>query len=309
MPARRLPTTNIGRQRALTAAKTKNDSIAPVDQFFTGQTKTRLDAIEPLYKQAMLDAGSALAAQSGSTSGVEKSKTASKLFTNHFIQVFNLGVPRGKFPKEHRAFFQLDVNNDKLPNMGTEQEIIQWGERVVTGDAARVAAGGVAMANPASGEVLVALDDFKTKNTAQSPLKDAYDNALQAIENLNAEADGVIKKIWDETETRFNEETPASKRRKAREFGVVYISDIEMTINLTVNDSITGNPVADVNCLIIETGTDRNTNAAGIVQLLTKAEGGVTIHTSHPDYVDKDTTLEFIDGQTVYNLTISIVHV
>ena len=89
--SRRLPQSDEARDKALTQAKVKNDSIPVANQFLTAPTKTRLNASQPLFRVAMQNRGNALAAQAGATTGVYDAFAKTKMFISHFIQVFNLG--------------------------------------------------------------------------------------------------------------------------------------------------------------------------------------------------------------------------
>ena len=74
------------------------------------------------------------------------------------------------------------------------------------------------------------------------------------MEAQRPEADAVVEKVWDEVETFYNEETPASIRRKAREWGIIYVSDIQLTFNIHAKDSVSNNPIEAVVCELTETG-------------------------------------------------------
>ena len=65
--SRKLPGSDQTRDKALTQAKVKNDSIPVANQFLTAPTKTRLNASQPLFRVAMQNRGNALAAQAGAT--------------------------------------------------------------------------------------------------------------------------------------------------------------------------------------------------------------------------------------------------
>jgi hypothetical protein len=141
MPSRKLPISDETRLRALNAGKTKNDSIPLPGQFLTANTKTRLNAIQPLFQAAMQGRSNALAAQGNSTAGVGTAFENGRNYISHFIQVFNFGVVRNVYPAAHRAFYNLDIGNDRLPQLKTEPDITTWGMRISDGDAARIAAG------------------------------------------------------------------------------------------------------------------------------------------------------------------------
>jgi hypothetical protein len=129
------------------------------------------------------------------------------------------------------------------------------------------------------------------------------------VEELRPEADASVKKVWDEVETFYNEETITSKRRKAREWGVVYVSDVELAFNFTVKDSATTNPIANVVCELVDTGTTRNSAADGTIQITSTITGSATFSFSHPDYVTSEITIEIPDGETVFTQDVTLVHV
>ena len=95
---------------------------------------------------------------------------------------------------------------------------------MVDGDAARVAAGGAAMGFPDINEVADAFQDFRTKHTEKSNKKDAYDRAQEVVEKMRKKVDKLIRRIWDEVETAYNDEELPSIRRKARAWGVIYVA-------------------------------------------------------------------------------------
>jgi hypothetical protein len=309
MPSRALPNTDEGRLRALNSGKTKNDSIPLLQQFLSADTKTPLNAIQPLFQTAMLNRGFALADQAVSTAAVNNSFDSGQMHISHFIQVFNLGVQRGIYPKAHRPFYNLDINSAALPALRSEQDITTWGLRISAGDAARIAAGGAAMANPTAADVAAAIALFNTNNTTQSTKKDAYDAAQEAVEDLREEADKVIKKLWDEVETHFDEEEPESKRRKASEWGVVYRSDIELTFNITVKDSATNAVVENAVVQLDETGNTKNTDAAGVAIILSKISDEANFTITHPDYTQGQVNVLLPTGTTEFNVEVLLVHI
>lgn len=306
---RRLPQSDESRKTALIAAKTKNDATAVGNRHLTASTQTRLNDIVGEFTAAMLARGVALAAQSSKTEELNTVKELAQKFVSHYLQVFNLGVARGKYPASERSFFQLPVSSDALPKLTTEQDIIEWGLNIVAGDIARIAAGGTAMSNPTTAEVESVITAFTTLNNEQSALKDTYDNAQQDVANLRTEADAVTKKVWDETETHFNEEAPPSMRRKCRAWGVVYVSTTEITFNFTVTDSVSGSAIGNAVVTLTETGNIHNTDAAGKVTIVSTIADEANFTFEHPDYNMHEQTVEITDGQTVFNIAVTMVHV
>ena len=270
MPIISRPQTDLQRLEALEAAKNKADVTAPADLAFSPDTLARLVIFLPQFRLEVQQMGSALSAQAAATLTASAEKRHLYLNVSHFIQVFNLGVDRDIYTKEQRAFFMLDVNSDKLPRLVTEQELATWGQRIVSGDAARVAAGGAAMANPSAANVAAAHTAYLAAQGNQSTKKDAYDHEQEDVAALRDDADDLIADIWDEVEFTFRKETNSSKRRKAREYGVVYIpsrgetpSPDDFSLMGTITDAATGNPINEVVVAIENTPVVALTDAEG----------------------------------------------
>lgn len=301
--SRRLPQSDATRSKALTKAKAKNDSIPAANQFLTSVTISRLEAIQPLYKTALQNRGIALANQADATADVSQLFTHTRTYISQFIQVFNMGVARGKYPASHRAYYQLNVSSDSVPTLNSYQDVALWGENIETGDAARVAAGGEPMTNPSAAEVKAAMDDFIAKNNNQSMLKDAYDLQQEAVYALNEEADRVIKKVWDEVETFYNEEENSSKRRKCREWGVVYVSDVEHTFNLIVVDKNNNDAIDDVIIVLLETGNTSISANGGRAVIKSTIVDEATFRFTHPIYETLEMVVPMPTGMTTFEVT------
>jgi hypothetical protein len=81
------------------------------------------------------------------------------------------------------------------------------------------------MANPDIAEVQTALTAMETQMTIHDNFAFLLDQKQEAVESMHTLVDPIIKKVWDEAETFFNEETPESKRANARLWGVVYVTE------------------------------------------------------------------------------------
>jgi hypothetical protein len=250
-----------------------------------------------------------LALQADTTSDVKKAMATARIFISHFIQVFNLGVTRAVYSAGQRAYFHLDVISEALPELTKESDISTWGDNIVDGDLARVAAGGAAMSNPTALQVKAAVLDFNTKNTDQSGKKDAFDTSQEDIIALVPEAEKVVKKVWDEVETFYNEETPSSMRRKSREWGVVYISDTELTFNFTVKDSVSNAAIEAASILLDQTGNEVLTDINGTAIMKSKIADHATFIISQAGYVSQTIELDLPLGTTVFTEDVALVHV
>ena len=270
MPRIYRPQSNFERLEALETAKTKADATPAADLAFSADTLTRLNNFLPIFRNEMQQLGSALSAQTAATVIANGAKANTRMFISHYFQVFNLGIQRGVYTAQERAYFNLDVNSADLPRLVTEQEIATWGQRIATGDAARVAAGGAAMSNPTTAEVAAAHAAYVAAQSDQSTKKDAFDHEQEDVNALDHDADELIADIWDEVEFTFRKESAPSKRRKAREYGVRYVpnpgeapSPEDFSIQGTVTDGATGNPISGAVVLLAGTDVVQLTNEQG----------------------------------------------
>jgi len=225
MPYRRLPNTDDARLKALQTAKEKADSTDPAQWAFAAETKVRLDDIYTRFSREMQERGDALAGQAEASKEEDTTMQWAEKLMSHFWQVFNLGIDRKKYKASDRAFYQAPVNNEEHPWEQSEAEIVLWGKRLIDGEAKRIAAGGAPMTNPGIAEVQTAYDAFIVEHDKQSAAKDNYDSEQEDVEDMRPEVDEFIQNdLWAEIEFSFRREEPPSLRRKAREWGVVYVS-------------------------------------------------------------------------------------
>lgn len=236
---RQLPETIESRLEALGLAKNKRDNL-PVgaDNPFTNATNTRLTNAWTDYTGKMTTLATAKGVYNTGTPLKNAAGNTLRLYISHFIQVFNFGVVRGKYPAGHRAYYNLPVEDSALPDLTKDSDLLKWANFIVAGDVLRLAAGGVPMENPTPAEVDAARMNFETLFTSQSNNKDAFDNAQEDLEAYFVEADKTILKVWDELEAFYNDEPDESRRENMREWGVVYIT---VGDNKTMSGTVTYN--------------------------------------------------------------------
>jgi hypothetical protein len=258
--------------------KKKKDNVPVAAWPMSPSTITRLDTAQPLFKQKMQARADALSAQSASTSGTDAQRNSTRMYISHYFQAFNNGVARGMFTAAERAYYKLDISSEAVPALDSDEKLLTWGANLIEGDAQRIAAGGAAMAMPTTAEVDAVFSVFATSNQQQSNLKDAYDQAQEAVSSMRNDVDSLILRMWNEIEASFSEEDAPSKRRKAREWGVVYISSpgegtekegniasnltITLFEGLTDDNSITVRNTGTSNLLFFRSETKEPSNSA-----------------------------------------------
>jgi hypothetical protein len=142
----------------------------------------------------------------------------------HFIIVLNLAIDRNVYPATIRSSYGLDIISDAVPPMGREAEVYDWAQRLISAETHRIAAGGLPMKNPSLEDLQRAFDTFDPLRDVQQIKKTKFDLEQEEVANLRAEIDEILKDGWDQVEFYFRKDKPASLRRKARAWGMDYIS-------------------------------------------------------------------------------------
>ena len=224
MPYRKIPNTDTGRLEALRAIHTKANNTPQENLAISAENFNKLKIFLPIFQKEIEERGTALSVQSEATTQRMAAEEKCRLFVSHFYQVFNLCVAREKYKVSERAYFQLDINQESLPDIRTSESLCTWAENIISGDPKRVAAGSAEMINPSRAEVETVYNEYVTKLNVQSTKKDAYEKEQKDVENLRVEADDLIRDIWDEIEFKFRKDEPSAMRRKAKQYGVIYIN-------------------------------------------------------------------------------------
>ena len=226
MATRKLPRSVNDYLDAFRAAKSKADAIGNVSLLaFSASTLERLEAFLPMFETEVNERKVALVNQTNATCEKNLAFDKAAMYASQFFQIFNFGVSRNVFQETDRPYYGLDVNDGNTPDIKTDSDLLLWGQNLIDGEAARIAAEGVAMSMPSAAEFEIEFNKFKTLQSAQSALKDQYDKEQEDVAALLDDANLLVRDIWDEVEFHFRHDDAASKRRKCREYGVVYVND------------------------------------------------------------------------------------
>lgn len=222
MPHLYRPESDKQRSNALNEAKAKYEATAAPLRAFNSTTYDRLIAFLPVYKQLLQQRGSGLSQQAKATASMKPHRRMLRFYIGHFIIGLDNAMLREEVPKSDRAHFQLPIDARALPKLTTDEDLLLWAKNIVAGEAARINAGGTALSNPSAAQVQDQLDNFEPLYKTLTTARTAYDNAQEAVAAVWPEADELLKDIWDEVLFHFRKDEPASLRRKAREWGLVY---------------------------------------------------------------------------------------
>jgi hypothetical protein len=225
-----MPVSIIDRTKVLEKTSEKATST-PADQWaISTETQTRLTTLYPAFRQEIAERQEQFAKQAEASEVENAQQVVLHRCVSHFFQVFNLAVERGVFSASDRLYYGLNANQSELPKLSTEQDLTTWALNLIMGEQKRTqqtdpeAADPVPMSNPSAAEVQTELMRYNELSSAQSAEKQAFDAENKDVLDMLPEIDELIRDIYDEVEFYYRKETPANRRKLAREWGVSYVS-------------------------------------------------------------------------------------
>ncbi|MDL2231447.1 hypothetical protein LJB85_01760 [Porphyromonadaceae bacterium OttesenSCG-928-L07] len=226
MPYRRLPNTDAARIRALKAALKKSKSADDINSIaYSFALKQKIDIFLPKFETAITNSKSAREKQSDNSKNFSELTKKARLYISHFIQVLNFTIARGELKPHARTFYGLDENDAKVPSLLTEQELLNWGEKIITGEQERTKnREGNPIYSPNIALVKVNYENFKQSYEFQKRLQANSSRFSSDVAQFRQEADDMIISIWNEVEAYFaNVKDEEQKRYMCEEYGLVYI--------------------------------------------------------------------------------------
>lgn len=222
MAYHRLPNTDAARIKALRSAVEKAiDTDFQELSFSTGtldEAKSVLAYFEHLttrYQQLydiQINAGQSFA----------KTSKNARMYISHFIQVLYMCVLRAEIKEEQLALYGLEESNKVIPDLTSNEQLLEWGEKIIRGEYQRIAQNGVPIYNPSIAKVNVIFTLFKEGYQTQKLHQKATACVSQEVSTYREKVDKIIFDIWEEVEK--HNIGLSSERQIARnsEYGIVY---------------------------------------------------------------------------------------
>jgi len=294
---RQFTKTEIGRNKAMDAAIAKYNSGAPADSAISPVTMARLISNSTTYRGATSAVESAEETQRTAYSLAKTNRKLLRTNVGCFFKTLNIGIELEVIPETARAFFGLAISNDKLPVINTDAKLLFWANEIFTGDAKRVAAGGIAITMPAVADITLIATSTKAAITGLSAAKTVLSAARTVVKNMNEATDNIILHAWNEIETTFSELPASTMRTNSREWGVLYVS-VGNTAVITgkCTDIKTGLPLSGVSVHIEGVATKVLTDVAGNFSLNTSLYGDLVLIAALKDYAENDTSITMENG-------------
>ncbi len=222
MPYRRLPNTDIARIRALkTAIEKSNNTDFQELAVSLGTIEKARNAVNKFEKlcskyQQVFDT------QVKANILFQKKAKNARMYISHFVQVLYMSVMRAEIKSEHLQMYHLQDLNFVVPDLNSNEQILEWGSKIINGENERVSKGGVSIYNPSIAKVNVMYSIFKEEYQTQQLHRKATDRVLNEVSAYRDDVDSIILNIWDEVE-KCNQSFPNKKRlERNRQYGIVY---------------------------------------------------------------------------------------
>jgi hypothetical protein len=223
MPYRRLPNTDLARIRAMQAAIKKGNILPPFQLAFSQSLLVKVKPFLPLFENAVEQQRKAIDVQANKNKDYSQVFKKAQMYVSHFIQVLNFAIIRGELPVKVRNHYGFDLDSNRVPNLNSEEELIEVGAKLIKGEHMRTLGGGTPILNPKISLVSMHYEKFLEMHNNQKKLKENSAKANNNVASLRVKADQLILDLWNEIEQYFNELEPNEKRKKCEEYGLVYV--------------------------------------------------------------------------------------
>ena len=222
MPYRRLPNTDLARLHALQHAVQRAQEADYSEQVLPYKLQSEAQRFLAQFENVVLQS------KDNYTSSVKANKQYrhmvqnARMYISHFIQVLNLAVIRGEIKREQKLLYGLEPNDNVVPDLSTEENLLVWGKKIIEGEQKRMANGGFPIYNPAINKVKVHYDIF-CEHQKQHTFHVQNTTRVQGdLGALRAQADALILTIWNQVEAYYKDLFPYARLLKCQLYGMVY---------------------------------------------------------------------------------------
>jgi hypothetical protein len=223
MPYRRLPNTDSARLRAMKRAIEMSKDIPPFRLAFSMKTLVKLQALLPLFENAISHQRQTLVNQSEKSRSNQETARKARVYLTHFLKVMNMAVSRGEMPPETRTFYSIATDDTTVPSLATDNELVAWGKRIIDGEEYRIRKGNMPVTNPTIAVVKARYEKFLETRNHYKTINLRATDCVTRTADLRNEADNLITLLWNEIEASFASLPEEEKRAEAEKYGLVYI--------------------------------------------------------------------------------------
>ena len=222
MPYRRLPKTDQARLHALQRAVQQAANAPYNEQAINYRTLSEAQRFLMQFENQVAQYHANFDSKVSANRQYRHRVRNARMYISHFIQVLNLAVVRGEIKRNQKELYKLNPKSNALPDLTTEEGLLEWGQNIIDGENQRIAAGGFAIYHPTINKVKVHYEMFKEDYTNHQLYKKTHSRVFEDTETLRKQADTIILSIWDQVEAFYKDELPYAKLQKCQAYGMIY---------------------------------------------------------------------------------------
>ena len=222
MSYRRLPNTDTARIKAMKTALDKGKELPPQKLAFQPKTVMKLERLLPRFESNIHLYRHSLLLQNKYNQTYCEVIRKARLYLTHFIRVMNMAILRGEFPPEIRTYYDIGKDDNLIPALNTENELVSWGRRIIEGEEFRVRKGGNPVTNPSIALVKVRFESFLEALTYHNILEKKTLDHIEKNVELRKETDELILQIWNEIENSHKMLPEEDRKLRNEEYGIKY---------------------------------------------------------------------------------------
>jgi hypothetical protein len=232
MPAKKLPDTDEERIRALEAVITLEGNEEELSILSVAEMHNLQNSLHA-YEKTLDSVQHALNDEICAAKNCVHLFQTAQLYISHFIQVLYLATVRNEVRPENLSFYGLNGNDDFiLPDLSTEEAVLEWGERLIIGEAERMSHGGTAIYNPAITKVKVHYDLFREAVHSLKIYRQNTARMRERLEDMRDKVDSVIWTAWTKVEFTCGALSLEDRDRKYREYGIRFYHNSGEQLNV-----------------------------------------------------------------------------
>lgn len=246
MASRRKPSTYLSLTRLIGSIRQRAAGIPVGDLPFSNTRWTAFDAAATQWMTEWNERNLAESVKQLATDLAQPAGDELRMYCSHFIQGLNNAIARGEIPASVRPMYNLPGDGAALPDMGSGPKLRSVAEAIVSGEAARVGAGGTAMADATAAKVAAKLAIYSPLEQDQAQKFEAASKEEKDLFNLFSDVVMKTMRLFDQLEFDNDTMTAAELRNLCRGWGMTYVFDdgeaftLELTVepgsNYVVND-------------------------------------------------------------------------
>lgn len=222
MPYRRLPNTDLSRIKALKQAINMEGVKHNGQLVLSYRTIQDASLVLSKFQKAQKMYQQCYDTQIKQGRAFRTETQNAKMYISHFIQVMNMAIQRGEMRKDIKTGYGLDPKDSTLPDLSNEQNIFEWGDKIIKGEESRTIKGGIPIYNPTIAKVKVHYNIFADHLFNMRVLRDHTARALDEITKMRPATDDIILDIWNQVEQTFSDLPIDERFEKCKSFGLIY---------------------------------------------------------------------------------------